>query len=403
MKAITDKEKQELLSLDRKTLTVTKITQLFAHTTKIEKDFTWKEVPPRFDTRSSLHLNAGEYINIKAVDTTVGIFLFNKLLVEGTIDTLIENHYFNEVVDKKGFKKLTSIVSEGLMMEKLPVEPNLIEWLRYYEFYALKLSTVFSPSYTEGLLKNQAAVTREKKKLLREKEIKSPTDMTDIEDALVEKSQEILKNDPGMTLYDSGARGSFDNDYKNMNLMVGPVAIPGKDGEFDMMKSNYIEGIQKEDWVAAANSVVNATHPKAVGTQVSGARTKEYYAAYQSLRLDKKGTDCGAKIGIPVLLTKDNISKYHYQYAIGKKGPELITPDNQSNYMNKKVVIRSPLCCKGDKICNICAGNRFYIIGIENAGLTAGRVPNNMLNAGMKNFHVAKIKFDDVDVNHLLL
>ena len=40
---------------------------------------------------------------------------------------------------------------------------------------------------------------------------------------------------------------------------------------------------------------------------------------------------------------------------------------------------------------------------IHNMGLTAGRVTNTLLNAGMKNFHVAKIKYDEVDVNKLLL
>ena len=86
--------------------------------------------------------------------------------------------------------------------------------------------------------------------------------MTEIEDELVADSRKILKNDTGMTLFDSGARGSFDNDYKNMNLMVGPVKIPGTD-DFDMITSNYIEGIKKDEIVAASNSLVSAVYPKA--------------------------------------------------------------------------------------------------------------------------------------------
>ena len=42
-------------------------------------------------------------------------------------------------------------------------------------------------------------------------------------------------------------------------------------------------------------------------------------------------------------------------------------------------------------------------MGIQNSGLTTGRVSNNMLNASMKNFHNAKVKFDKVDLNDLLL
>lgn len=404
MKALNVKEKQELLSLDKKDLSISKITELFGTTTTINLDFTWTAIPPKYDTRSKLHLDAGEYINIEAIDTTVGSFLFNKLMVEGTIEQIIPNHYFNEVVDKKGFKKITSLISTAVMMKKLPVEPNLIEWLRNYEFYGLKASTIFSPSYSEALLREQPAVSREKAKLLKDKEIKNASDMTDIEEALVAKSREALKNDSGMTLYNSGARGAFDNDYKNMNLMVGPVAIPGKDGEFSLMKSNYIDGIQKEDWVAAGNSIVNATHPKAVGTQEAGYRTKQYYAAYQSIQLDEDETDCGSTRGLELILTGDNIADYHYQNIFTRGGGHvLLTPDNEKEFLNKKVKIRTPMFCHSDKICSVCAGRRFYIMGIQNAGLTTGRVTNNMLNASMKNFHIAKVKFDDVDVEDLLL
>lgn len=403
MKAITSEEKRELLALNRKELTITKITKLFGTTTTLTTDFKWKPVPPKFDVRSKMHLDAGEYINIDAVDTTVGSFLFNKLMVEGTIESVIPNHYFNEIVNKKGFNKITSLISEAVMMKQLPIEPNLIEWLRNYEFYGLKVSTIFSPSYSEGMLRDHASISSEKKKLLKNKEISSTTDMTDIEDALVAKSKEILKKDSGMTLYDSGARGSFDNDYKNMNLMVGPVAVPGKDGEFVMMKSNYIDGIQKEDLVAAGNSVVNATYPKSVSTQESGYRTKQYYAAYQSIQLDDDGSDCGSSQGLELLLDESNIESYYFQNVITRNGYELLTPDNRNKYLNKKVKIRTPMFCHSNKICSVCAGRRFYIMDIKNAGLTTGRVTNNMLNASMKNFHNAKVNFDEVDIDTLLI
>ena len=58
--------------------------------------------------------------------------------------------------------------------------------------------------------------------------------------------------------------------------------------------------------------------------------------------------------------------------------------------MNKPVKIRSSMFCKNDKICSVCAGKRFYILGIQNIGLTSGRVTNTLLNASMKNFHNAK-------------
>jgi hypothetical protein len=325
-------------------------------------------------------------------------------MIEGMLDIIVPNGYYNEVINKKGFGKIIDMISEGLMTGNLPVDPNLIKWLKHYEFYGMKLCTIFSPSYTEGLLKKNIEVTKQKNQLLANTQIKSSKDMTDIEDALVKSSHDILKDDPGITLFDSGARGSFENDYKNMNLMVGPVARPGEDGEFDMITSNYIEGLQKEDLVASGNVVVNAAFPKACGTQDSGYLTKQYYAAYQSIQCDEDGTDCGSELGLELTITEDNIETYYYQYIILGKGKyDLLAPSTKEKYLNKKVKLRSPMFCKGDKICSICAGRRFYIMGIKNAGLTTGRITNTLLNASMKNFHNAKLKFDDVDIDDLLV
>ena len=401
-KKISNDEKKELLSLKQDELSVSRITELFGKTTtKEEGKFVIKE--PKFSVRSEMHLDANEYINEKPVDTTVGIFLFNKIMIEGMLENIVENGYYNEVIDKEGFNKLLDLISSGLMMKKIPVQPTLIKWLKHYEFYGMKLCTIFSPSYSEGLLRKNANITKTKNKLLKENDIKNVKDMTDIEDELVRQSRDILKDDTGMTLFDSGARGSFDNDYKNMNLMLGPVAVPDKPGEFDMVTSNYIDGIQKGDIVAMANAAVNGIHPKALGTQESGYLTKQYYAAYQSIQCDEDGTDCGTKQGLELTLTPDNVSEYHFQNIITGNGYETLTSDNQNKYIGKKVTLRSPMFCKGDKICSVCAGRRFYLMNIKNIGLTTGRVSNTLLNASMKNFHNTKIKYDEVDINKLLV
>ena len=401
-KMISKAEKEELLSLKQEDLSVSLISKLFGKTTSKENG-NFVINPPKFNVRDTMRLEAGEYINKSAVDTTVGSFLFNKLMIEGMVEVVIPNGYYNEVIDKKGFGKLVDLISEGLMMQKIPVKPNLVNWLKQYEFYGMKVCTIFSPSYSKALLQKNASVIKEKQKLLKGRKIESAKDMTEIEDALVASSKKILQEDPGMTLFDSGARGSFDNDYKNMNLMLGPVAIPGREGEFSMVTSNYIEGLQKEDLVAAGCSVVNSAYPKAIGTQDSGYLTKQYYAAYQSIQCDDDGTDCGSKMGLELVLTNDNVEDYYYQNIMTDKGAVTLTPENKNKFLNKKVIIRSPMFCKGDKLCSVCAGRRFYIMGIKNSGLTTGRITNTMLNASMKNFHNAKLKFDDVDINSLLI
>ena len=359
---------------------------------------------PQFDTKTKLHLKKGEYINKQDVETTVGSFLFNKLMVEGMLEACIPGGYFNEVIDDKGMGNLQKFISMGIMEKIIPVDPNLTKWLKQYEFYGMKLSTIFSPSYTERLLKHDIHTMKERDQLFsKETDISDVTKMVNIEDKLVDTARKNLKGDPGMSLFDSGARGSFGNDYKNMNLSLGAVQKPGKDGEFFFVKSNYIDGLQKEDLLAAGNVIVNSSHPKAIGTQESGYQTKKFFAAYQSIQADEPGTDCGAKKGLEFVLSESDGDSYDYQYLIEGSKLTLLTPSNRNKYIGKKIKVRSPMYCCGDKICSICAGKRWELMGIKNMGLTAGRITNTLLNASMKNFHVSRVKLDKVDINDLLI
>lgn len=401
-KRLSDTDKKELLSLNQDSLSISLMTKLFGKHTSKQKGI-FKIEDPKFNIRDTFRLEAGEYTNKQEVETTVGSFIFNKLMIEGMLESIIPNGYYNEVINKKGFSKLVDYISEGLMMERIPVNPTLIKWLKQYEFYGMKACTIFSPSYSEGLLRRNTSVLKEKEKILKSKKIETTQDMSELEDTLVESARKILSDDTGMTLFDSGARGSFDNDYKNMNLMLGPVAIPGSDGKFDMVTSNYIDGLQKEDLIACGNVVVNSAYPKAVGTQEGGYLTKQYYAAYQSIQCDEDNTDCGTKLGLDMVLTENDVDDYLYQNIMTSKGPVVLTNDNKSQFIGKRVIIRSSMFCKSDKICSVCAGRRFYMMKIKNIGLTSGRVSNTLLNASMKNFHNAKVKFDEVNINDLLI
>ncbi len=262
---ISEELKKELLLLKIEDLTISFITKNFGYTTKKE-DGKFIITPPKFDTKLNVNLAAGEYINKEAVSTTVGIILFNKLLIENKISNIIPNGFYNEVMTKKQFGEIMSYVSSALNKKLIKINPTVIDFLKAYEFYGLKLVSIFSPSYTMGIMKPNKEVMAEREKLIRESKLETVQDMSHLEDKLVSKAREILKNDPGMTLFDSGSRGSFDNDYKTMSVAVGPVenVVTGK---FDFVKSNYIDGLQKEDLVAAGNIVVTSEYPKAVGTQ----------------------------------------------------------------------------------------------------------------------------------------
>lgn len=399
---ISDEDKAFLLQMTPHDLSVTNITRLFGWTAKkIDGKFT--RIPPRFKTTDWLILKDNEYINQKGLETTVGSVLFNKLYIENKVEEAVPNHFFDGEVTNKQFNKLLGYIEKGVMNGVLKVQPNLLDFLYAYEFYSMKLVTVFSPSYTPGLFQSNQNIRNKKKEALANQKTGNLDEMVAIEDDVVAYAKKELKDDPGMTLFDSGARGSFENDYKNMCLMVGAIKNESN-GEYEFIKHGYLEGLKKEDWVGAGNIVVNSQYPKSVGTAVGGYMTKQFYAAYQALTIDPNLEDCGTKQCLEFVLTEDLFDDFEFQYIKMPNGNhELLTDDNKDKFIGKKIKMRSPMFCASDRKCHLCMGDLPRKLGIENVGLVTGRISNTMLAKKMKLMHVGKIKFDEVDLDTLLI
>ena len=87
---------------------------------------------------------------------------------------------------------------------------------------------------------------------------------------------------------------------------------------------------------------------------------------------------------------------------VGNK-PLLLTPDNISSYVGKEVELRSPMSCISDKICNVCAGDFYYMVEDMNIGLSASKIATTLTNLNMKKFHENVIKFSTIDVDDMFL
>lgn len=398
-----------LLKLKKEDVTVSLITKMFANRTSINRDpkATFNTKKPEYDTRWNLHLNKGEYINHEAVDTTVGIFLFNKLLVEGGIDKVIPNGYFNEIVNKKKFNKFINYIASGIKNEVIEISPTVENFLRDYEFWAMKLTTVFSASYTEKMIRPSESLKKIKAEMLgNAPKDAGINDMVNTRTKLLKVAADETKGDPGRAIFDSGARGSFENDFGNMFVAIGPIEDPAT-GKFDFVKSNYVTGISKEDIVANGNAIVNAEYPKAVGTAKGGYQGKQFNAVYQTAVLGEPGSDCGTNGGLMYTLTKDNLDLFIDQYIVDTNGKLiLITGDLDSKYLNHPVKLRSPMYClhikEGDCICSKCAGERYYKLGIRSIGLTSTSLTGQIVNKNMKLRHNLTIEMNDIDLDKLI-
>lgn len=400
---ISDSDKAFLLSLKPEDLTLSMFTSLFANTCansgKLEKVGVTKS---KFEVTDTFTLKAGEYINKSEVQTTVGKFIYNKYIIEGAgLSSVIG--YINDEMTGKKIKALEGKLADALLDGKITPD-NCIKYIDRRETLGQQLHIIICPSFNVEIVKPLPSIESEKKKLLNENK-KAVEDgniqvINGIEKQLVDKAKTILKDNPGMDLYNSGARGSFENNYKNINIMKGPVYNTAT-GKYDVVTNGFMNGNDREQLATLANSVVASQYPKSVGTQVSGYALKKLTAMTQSVTADKKGSDCGSKATIPIELTKSNASEFKYRYIVDKGKLVLLTPENLDSYVGQTIHLRSPMCCLGDKICNICLGELFYKMGIENVGVVTGAVAGTMSNMNMKKMHVTTVNVHDVDLNKL--
>ena len=181
--------------------------------------------------------------------------------------------------------------------------------------------------------------------------------------------------------------------------MKGATKDPDPRKGYNIATSNYIEGIKKEDYAIYANSLTEGPYARAVKTKDGGYWEKLFKAAYQHIVLDEEGSDCGTDKYITPTLTEDNIDNYMYSYIIeGSKLVEL-NSKNKSKYLNKKVKMRFASMCKSKTgICNKCAGNLFYKLGIRNIGMATPILASTLKNLSMKSFHDSTVKFHEIDV-----
>lgn len=402
MSKLSDKERQFLLGLKSEDIDYDLLVELFADRCENKNgEITIKS--SRIKTYDEFILEKGEYFNKEKILTNAGLFIYNKFLIEKNLQNIVG--YVNEPIDSKMLDKIEDKLSKALLNNKIN-QDIFVEYLNKNQWLAMRFHSVITNSFTMNTLKPNKNIIKERDKLLKEnKEKLQQNDVVtavNIEKKLLEMSKEELKNDPGLNLYASGARGSFQNNYKNMCIMKGPVYNPVTD-KFDIVQSNFMEGIRKEEIPVYGNAIITSAFPKAIGTKHSGYFSKQIIAALQAITLDKPGSDCGTKGYLKIVITENLKNDFLYRYIIDGNKLVEITDENINNYLNKEVKLRSRLYCIGKKLCNICAGNIYNKLEIENVGLTAARVSSTLLNLNMKKMHNTTASLYNIKIDDLII
>jgi hypothetical protein len=399
---LSQKDKEYLLSLKREDITFSLLLSLFASRSVVENG-KFKIIPPRMKTSDEFDLNPGEYFNTTKVTTNAGLFIYNKLIVEEKFQKVLG--YINTPLNSAAVNKIEDKLAKALLNDEIDV-PSMVDYLNRTQWLGMQFHSVISGSFTMGTLKPHPKVIKRRDELIKENKDKlkkgDVITAVKIEKELLDVAAKELEGDHGLDLYKSGARGSFDNNFKNISVMKGPVFNPST-GEFDIVETNLMEGIKKEDLPVYANAIITGAYPKAIGTAVSGYFSKQIIAALQAVVLDKPGSDCGSKGYMTVLLTDKNINDFLYRYIIQNGKLVLLDESNMNKFVGQIVKMRSPLYCVSKKLCRVCAGAMYDKLKIDNIGLTAARVSSSLLNLSMKKFHNSTAKITEVKPETLIL
>ena len=357
----------------------------------------------RFRPYDTITIPKGYYGNDKKKNknefrTTVGRWIYNKYFIER--DLLDVFGYVNKPITKKEFGKMNKKLSYALLEEDISLEQ-----LKRYLMKTQKIMpyvSILAGHMTSVMCESNEKIASLKKKLLKENaegiKNKDAYVADKIDRELLKAAREILQDDESMDYYNS--IGSFDNNYKNMYVMKGATKDPDPNKGYNIATSNYMEGIKKEDYSVYANSLTEGPYSRAVKTKDGGYWEKLFKSAFQHIVLDKEGSDCGTDKYITVNLTDDNIDDYMYSYIIEGKNLIELNSKNRNKYVNKTVKFRFASMCKSKTgICNKCAGNLFYKLGIKNIGMATPTLASTLKNMSMSAFHDSTIKFHEIDVS----
>lgn len=342
--------------------------------------------------------------------TTPGRYVVNNLIFSYSKNLRSHFDYINEPFKAGIISGIEQKMVDLFLEKKVDVKEYLwvldcMQWIGY------GLSALTSPSLTINTIRMPIQTRKLKEQLVKSELGRKAEEETDIPSANKLES-ELLNDavaalrpyDPGMEIYDSGAKGNVGNNYKNVALMRGGIkdsAEPNKIAHVSLYSLE--EGIPAHEMHHFANILTLASFGRSKSTATGGYIMKQINAAFQVVtQYRDPNSDCGTTKGLVVKIEDPSEFKYRF-VMLGNGKLEEITSENIAQYKNKTVKIRSPLYCKTEKLCAKCLGTLYQRMGMNNVGLLAVGQGNGLMMASMKAFHDSTIKIKDISINDYLI
>jgi hypothetical protein len=366
---------------------------------------TLKHPTPRFKTTDYFILPENSCCKNLPGFTTVGTYIFNRLILDKYFSDIIG--YVNVPITGKTLGKLYGLEANAIFEDKLTSE-QAFEFIDTLDFLGGgDLCELINVSFSSKLFTLPPIVKQRRAELFKQyaKEIEAGDVIigAKIEEELVKLAEKELSKLPEWDNYASGSKLSFDNNYKTVMIMKGPVLNTGT-GEWVIATSNYDDGVRKEEYATFADSAVYGTYQRAKGVAIGGYTVKKFIATLQDIITGPSGSDCGTTDYLEVFIDPWFRSEYLYTYIVEGRKLILLTPDNFNKYVGKTVKMRSPMYCKYPipELCNKCVGEHPYHINLKAIGLASTKIGSTLSNKRLKSFHNKKVSLYEIGIDDLV-
>lgn len=355
----------------------------------------------RFQPNDYFMLERGKFYNSERIKTTVGRYLYNMFALP--VPYLKKYGYMNDPLTVDRIEQLEKVLGDMILEDELTTK-EYAQYMDRSEWISMNCVYYIAPSINNAIVLPKKDILKKRDELFDQyKDDIKKGDLNvanKIEKELMDVAKKDLAtdDDPSYDNYKSG-NFKFAKSYKKSAIMIGAVKDVNT-SQLQILKSNYADGVDKNEYDKTAMLTVIGGYSRGVATEDYGYETKKYNNALQNVVVDFDQLDCGTDKYLNITINPKLKSMFLYRFVIdGSKIVEL-TEKNIDNYVGKPIKLRSPMFCKGDKLCMHCAGTLFKRIDITDAGLVCSNLTGNLMNLSMKKMHdssvtIVKLNLDD--------
>lgn len=379
-------------------------------TKELEPIGTIDDTPPSqpiFNFKAPITLKPGDLPNVKnEITTTIGNVLFNCCC--------IINAFGDKIDYVEGRVKIPDIedhIAKRLMdnpKEGEQRDPKYIYVDEYVKFsnsllYITNFSQLCVWCSTEKTMTPPPGIKEYKAQLLEKYKdnLNDPTVIATIDAELVKYDKAYLSGDNGLNFLLEGGKAL--KARKRLYLMYGAEGGFNQSVNVGLIKNSLLEGWEVDKFPLMNDSLRATSFYRGAETQLGGEAVKWLLRASSNFNITTE--DCGTRLGKVVTIDKDNFKKFIGFNVLTKEGTKEITKDdNESDYLGKTLMIRSPMYCKLDKtdFCAKCLGKNLSLnptglsIAVSNYGST-------FMNIMLKRMHQAALSLAKYDyTKHLI-